>query len=294
MFGRQFVDEAAGQHAGPAAIDLAVGDERYVAALARARDADIGEAALLLEALGAGLIERAAGREHFLLPAGQEDHRPFEALGGVKREDLHLILRALALGIVHHQFDVLEKGGEGVERAHRAHEFLEVVEPGLRLRGFVGLQHVCVAALLEDNLEQARMFGGDGLGAPALHVEDEAAQACFRGAFDLVATDLHVDGAGEIRVQFARGDMHLLDRGVADAALGLVHHALESQVVGFGTDQAKIGHCVADLGALEEARTADDAIGRAGDDESFFEGAHLPRGADEDGAGVIAPVLAAP
>ena len=108
------------------------------------------------------------------------------------------------------------------------------------------------------------------------------------GAFDLLAADLHVGGAREIGVQLARGDVELLDRGVADAALGLVHHALEGEVVGFGADEAEIGHGVADLGALEEARAADDAIGRAGDDEAFLEGAHLPRGADEHGAVVIA------
>ena len=48
---------------------------------------------------------------------------------------------------------------------------------------------------------------------------------------------------------------------------------------------------VADLGALEEARAADDAIGRAGDDEALLEGAHLPRGADEHGAVVIAAAM---
>ena len=54
---RQFVDEARGQLAGPAAINLPVRREADPRLLAGAGDANIGEAPLLLEALLALLVD---------------------------------------------------------------------------------------------------------------------------------------------------------------------------------------------------------------------------------------------
>ena len=83
MLMRQLVDEARRQDRLPATEDHAVGNEADRAFLAGARDADIGKPAFFLQALHAAFIERAAGREDLFLPARQEDHRPFKALGGV-------------------------------------------------------------------------------------------------------------------------------------------------------------------------------------------------------------------
>ena len=198
------------------------------------------------------------------------------------------------LGIVHHQFDVFEEVVERAELAHRAHEFLEVVEPRLRLWRFVRLKHVGIARLLENDFQQPWMFCVRRLRAPALHVEQEAAQARPGRPLDVLAAYLHVCNAREVGVHLPRCDVELLDRGVANAALGLVDHALEGEVVSFRADQAQIGEGVADLRALEEARSADDAIGRSGDDEAFLERPHLPRRAHQDGAFVIAPAILAP
>ena len=74
-----------------------------------------------------------------------------------------------------------------------------------------------------------------------------------------------------------------LERGVAEAALGHVDDALEGEVVGRAGDAAQIGEGVADLGALVEARAADDAIGQAELDEAVLELAHLGRDAHQDG-----------
>ncbi len=74
----------------------------------------------------------------------------------------------------------------------------------------------------------------------------------------------------------------LLDRSVADAALGHIDDALEGEVVVRRLHQAQIGDGVADFGAFEEARPADDDIGDLQHDEAFFEGPHLERGADQD------------
>ena len=86
--------------------------------------------------------------------------------------------------------------------------------------------------------------------------------------------------------------MQHLHGGVAEAALRRVDDALEGEVVGRLRDDAKVGERVADLGALVEARAADDAVGQAELDEAVFELAHLERGAHQNGDLVERMVLA--
>ena len=81
---RQFVDEARGQGGLPQIVDAAVLGEGNGGAALGAGDADIGEAALFLEAGAAFLVERALMREQAFLPAGQEHGAEFQALGGVQ------------------------------------------------------------------------------------------------------------------------------------------------------------------------------------------------------------------
>ena len=59
--------------------------EREERAVLRARDADIREPALLLDALL--VIERARVREHAVLHAGEEDDRELQALHRVQRDE---------------------------------------------------------------------------------------------------------------------------------------------------------------------------------------------------------------
>ena len=87
--------------------------------------------------------------------------------------------------------------------------------------------------------------------------------------------------------------MQHLQRGVAEAALGHVDDALESEIVGRLRDHAQIGQRIADFGALVEAGAADHAIGQAELDEAVFEFAHLERGAHQNGDLVERVVLAA-
>ncbi len=56
-------------------------------------------------------------------------------------------------------------------------------------------------------------------------------------------------------------------------------------------DQAQIGVGVADLRALEEPRPSDHRVGDLQQDEPLLEGAHLERGAHQDGDIAIAPAL---
>ncbi len=91
-------------------------------------------------------------------------------------------------------------------------------------------------------------------------------------------------GAGEV--------VDLAHRRLADAALGRVDDALEGEIVGRLAHDAEIGHRVADLEPLVEARAADDAVVEAERDEAVFELAHLERGAHQDGDVVEAVALA--
>src|SRR3546814_7027574 len=90
----QLGDEAAGDAAGPLAVDAAVGGVDYEALMARSCDSDIGEAAFFLEGRVAAFVERALRGEDAFLPAGEEDGAEFEALGGVDGHDGDLFLIA--------------------------------------------------------------------------------------------------------------------------------------------------------------------------------------------------------
>ena len=74
-----------------------------------------------------------------------------------------------------------------------------------------------------------------------------------------------------------------LQGGVAEAPLRRVDDALEGEVVGRVGGDAQIGERVADLGALVEARAADDPVGQAELDEAVLDLAHLGRDAHQHG-----------
>src|SRR3546814_11858712 len=105
----QLGDEAAGDAAGPLAVDAAVGGVDYEALMARSCDSDIGEAAFFLEGRVAAFVERALRGEDAFLPAGEEDGAEFEALGGVDGHEGDLFL--IAGGVVlHDEADTFQEG----------------------------------------------------------------------------------------------------------------------------------------------------------------------------------------
>ena len=85
-------------------------------------DADIGEAALFLEAVG--VVERALVREQAIFETREEHQRELEPLGGVQRHHLHAILPSLGLA-----FTGLEYG-MGEERVERRHRFFALAGGG--------------------------------------------------------------------------------------------------------------------------------------------------------------------
>ena len=74
-----------------------------------------------------------------------------------------------------------------------------------------------------------------------------------------------------------------MKRGIADAAGGIVDHALESLLVVEIAQQAEVGEDVFDFLALIERKTTVDAVGEVALAEHVLEGATLGVGAIEDG-----------
>ena len=87
---------------------------REIEALARARDADVAESALLLDLVL--VVHRPGVREHALLHAGQEHGRELESLGRVECHQGHPRALVLQLVDVGHQRDPVE---EPLERRAR-------------------------------------------------------------------------------------------------------------------------------------------------------------------------------
>ena len=121
----QFADEAGRDRAGPLAVDAAVGGVEDGTFRLGAGDRDIGEAAFLLEAGVAALVEAALRGEDAFLPAGAEDMVIFQALGAVHGHDRDLGF-VVARVIVHDQADMFQKIAESLIFLHRAGEFGEV------------------------------------------------------------------------------------------------------------------------------------------------------------------------
>src|SRR4029079_7651922 len=88
----QLVEEARRTGRRPQAVDATVGGEIDLRKLARARQADMGQATLFLEAGTAAFVERALMREQTFLPARQEDAVELKALGRVQRHDIDGLL----------------------------------------------------------------------------------------------------------------------------------------------------------------------------------------------------------
>ena len=108
-----------------------------------------------------------------------------------------------------------------------------------------------------------------------------ASAACVR-AWKRSSVDREAHRVFEAGAAVARVEVDALDGGAADAALGRVDDALERDLVGGVHDGLEVAHDVADLGAVEEARAADDAVRHPGAQQRVFERARLGVGAVED------------
>ena len=222
-------------------IDAPVGGIGDLDPLAGAGDADIGEAALLLQPGGAVLVEGALAGEQPFLPAGQEDRVELQPLGAVQGHDTDHVAR-IALGILHHQADMLEEAGEALELGHGIDQLLQILQPARRIGRFVRLEHAGIAGSRRARSRRARHGACLRHGAPALEIADQAAERAARRRLQLVGLD---QPGGRRRSSgrpcAAASRMQLAHGGVADAAARRVDDALEGEVVVRLVDQAQIG-----------------------------------------------------
>ncbi len=157
-------------------------------ALARPGDADIGEPPLLLEPRAPLFVERALRGEQPFLPAGQEDDVELQPLGRMQRHDRDGVVAGLAIGI-HDQRDVFEEAGHGVELLHGAHQLLQILQPPRRVGRAVGLPHLGVARLLQNDFRQLGVREMVELRPPAVEGGQQVAQRGARARRDLVGLD---------------------------------------------------------------------------------------------------------
>ena len=180
---------------------------------------------------------------------------------------------------------MLQKTLKVFKAFQRLHQFLEVFQPPRSFRRFVVQPHRRVARLLKDHLGQfdVSIFLGAQLVEPTVEVANQFGQPLATLTLDRAA--FHSDPRAFDQRHAIGAGQHLdrLHRLVAQAAAGRVDDAFKRQIVVLRDRQAEIGHRVADLHPLIEARTTDDAIGQTNGQETVLKGAHLVRGAHEDG-----------
>ena len=247
----------------------------------RARQADIGEAALLLQPGAAALVHRPLVRKEPVFPAGQEDGLEFQPLCRMQRHDVDGIELGILLG-VHDQRDMLQEGAQALILLHGADQLLQVLEPAGRFRRAVVLPHRGVAGFVQHDLGKLGVRRGFQQSLPAREIGGDLAKGGARLRLQLVALG---KGGGSLEHRHAkrtRRVVDLADRGLAKPALGHVHDALEGEVVGALRHDAQKGERIADFHPLVEARTADDAVVQADLDEAVLEGARLEGRAHQD------------
>ena len=281
MVRRQLIEKARRDRRLPEAVNAPVGGKINARAALGPGDAHIGEASLLFEPGAATFIQRTLVGEQSLLPPRQEDRIEFETLGRMQRHDRHARARVLVIDI-HHQRNMFEEPAKIGELLHGAHKLLQVLEPPGRIGRSILLPHVRVAGFLENGLGKLRMFHRVQQRGPAREIADQRAQDLARLGLQLFRLDQHARGLQQ-RNAFAPGIfVHDLKGRIAKAATRRVEDAFEGQIIRRLCHDAQIGQRIADFGALIKARSANHPIGKAQSDETFFEFAHLERGAHED------------
>ena len=152
----QLVDEARRRRALPLPVNAPVGGKRDHRLPARPGQADVGEAAFLLQPGGAAVIQRPRVREQPFLPPGQEHGVELQPLGAVQRHQIDLVGDA-GVVVFHHQADVLEELRQRLELLQRQDQFLEVFHPPRRVDGLGRPPHGAIAGFFQNPLGQLRM-----------------------------------------------------------------------------------------------------------------------------------------
>lgn len=131
-----------------------------------------------------------------------------------------------------------------------------------RLVGALVLQGANEAGLVDDHLHDLAQIAP--VGGAVLDDLDELPHGIAGGGADVRIDHRQLGRREKRHVHLAAVLVDALDGGLADAAARHVDDALGRDVVGGVYHQREVRHDVADLGAIEEARAPDDAVGHAG------------------------------
>ena len=256
--------------------------ERQVKPLARARDRDVGEAPLFLQAV---FLHRALlVREQPLFEPGQEHAVELEPLGRVHGHQLQRVLPLRRLVLARLERGVCQERGQRIDR-QRLGVSLARLKPGgvlldveSRGRGDELAQVLdavrtlaLVAVVLQETAFRHHVLdqlGERQIAGRRTHLLDEGTERGKRLRRTPAERARRLPQARALR---ARRILQLLDRARADAARRKVHHAQQRIVVVGRGNQPQVGKCVLHLGPLEEAQTAVDAIGDAGVEQTVLE-----------------------
>ena len=288
-------------------------------ALAGAGDGHVGEAPLLFH--GRRVAHGVHVGEQSLLHAGHPDAVEFQALGrvhGHEGDGLPVLGHRVQVGTQPHPLDEVgqrvaaqhahglgglvlahrRRGEVGLlrivglhELVHNAQKLLDVLDAPARLVGTLVLQGANEAGLVDDHFHDLAQIAP--VGGAVLDDLDELPHGIAGGGADVRIDHRQLGRREKRHVHLAAVLVDALDGGLADAAARHVDDALGRDVVGRVHHQREIGHYVADLGAIEEARAPDDAVGHAGAQQHIFEHARLGVGAVEHGHVVVGGALTA-
>ncbi len=157
-------------------------------------------------------------------------------------------------------------------------EFLDVLGTTLRLHSALGAIRSNQTSLLDNrlyNILELAIYAA-ALAHDVHKVSQTIAHLCGEQAGFSTAKLARLEERAAI---LARKHLELLDRGGANTAAGGINDALNAHLVGRVHNHLEIGHNVANLGAVKEARTAHNLIGHTCTQEHIFENARLGIGA---------------
>ncbi len=161
-----------------------------------------------------------------------------------------------------------------VELLGDAEEFLDVLDPGIGLFGMLCLERLDEARLLDDHLHDLGKLARI-VPAGLDHVREASKGIAGLRGKQARLSRTGLAGAEEGYALICRIGLDLRDRGRADATPGRVHDAQGADIVVRIHDELQVGHHIADLGTIEEARAADDLVRDTGTQEHVFEDAGL-------------------
>ena len=233
-------------------------------------------------------------REQAFFHADQEHQRKLQTLGAVQGHQLHAVLVVAGLLFAGLQRGVVEEGGQGrlnvvflfavtVEGAGGGYQFLEVFHSRLGLLALLVAVVGQQPGFLDDQLRHAVQRQFLDLQRQGVDQFDEAVQRAGGAPGNRLGADCLMQRSPHRQALFTGQLTQAFDGLLADAAGRHVDHPLQRRVVVAGLDQAQVGHGVLDLGALEEALAAVDAVGDLLAQQRLFQYPRLGVGAVEDG-----------